>query len=578
MTSFDIKGLIEVDLVRKPSGADEEWRKATRYYEDQARPDTLARLRELGLGLKDNYRPLLVSLLRRMVDRIAVVYSRPPQRWLRRGMERLDESSPEHQLMLSTLARSQYDLAWRLADRTRANLRQCVLRYYPNDDLGRVVVRIFEPFNVLRDVSPSTADSMDSDRRFALRLQGEGRDAIFEYWEKVGPMQWRAGWCNANGQDLQGHPFTVTNGLSTYSQLPVQIVYDDFAGGKPWLPPRQSRVAWSETIDCATNDVWNLVVNEAHTRSYVKTDDPSQVPETHGPGVTEIIPSNADIGVLQSSAKIGESKDLITQLVRLWCFGEQLPISEFDDAKQVVTGASLRVESRPLLDRRADQVPLAQEDERTAWRKFRAVHNAHAPQWGAEQLDESTELEVEVAALEVPEDERVQLEADARAMAMGVRSTIDVIQRTHNATRSQATEIFARVKSDRAEYPAPVAVDATAPTQLPDNPDGRSSAQVPPMDVHAPDHVAPATPAAADPNIAQAAATQAVALNGAQVTSALEIVQAVATGTLPRESGISMLTAFFGLSLEVAERVMGPVGRGFTPAAPAIVPPVAQSA
>jgi phage-related protein (TIGR01555 family) len=62
---------------------------------------------------------------------------------------------------------------------------------------------------------------------------------------------------------------------------------------------------------------------------------------------------------------------------------------------------------------------------------------------------------------------------------------------------------------------------------------------------------------------------QEISLNGAQVTSMVEIVTQVASGQLPRESGIQMLRAAFPVSLAQAEQIMGSVGRGFIPAVPA---------
>jgi len=55
------------------------------------------------------------------------------------------------------------------------------------------------------------------------------------------------------------------------------------------------------------------------------------------------------------------------------------------------------------------------------------------------------------------------------------------------------------------------------------------------------------------------------ALNGAQVTAATGIVERVAMGALPRDSGISMLSEFFNIPKPQAERIMGSVGRGFRP-------------
>lgn len=56
------------------------------------------------------------------------------------------------------------------------------------------------------------------------------------------------------------------------------------------------------------------------------------------------------------------------------------------------------------------------------------------------------------------------------------------------------------------------------------------------------------------------------ALNGAQVQAAQGIVVDVAAGKLPRSTGVAMLIEFFNLPSDKAEKIMGEVGRGFTPA------------
>lgn len=61
---------------------------------------------------------------------------------------------------------------------------------------------------------------------------------------------------------------------------------------------------------------------------------------------------------------------------------------------------------------------------------------------------------------------------------------------------------------------------------------------------------------------------QDTALNGAQVTAAMEIVQSVAVGSIPRDTGVSMLVEFFTIDPARAERIMGSVGRAFVPAQP----------
>lgn len=73
--------------------------------------------------------------------------------------------------------------------------------------------------------------------------------------------------------------------------------------------------------------------------------------------------------------------------------------------------------------------------------------------------------------------------------------------------------------------------------------------------------------------IAAGMKTQDTALNGAQVTSALAIVQAVAEGKLPRDSAVNQIEIFFNLTPEQADKVLGSVGRGFEPKPDPTPPP-----
>jgi phage-related protein (TIGR01555 family) len=52
-------------------------------------------------------------------------------------------------------------------------------------------------------------------------------------------------------------------------------------------------------------------------------------------------------------------------------------------------------------------------------------------------------------------------------------------------------------------------------------------------------------------------------LNGAQISSMVEIVSSVAAGTLPRDTGIQMLMSSYNMAQSEAERIMGSVGDGF---------------
>jgi len=58
---------------------------------------------------------------------------------------------------------------------------------------------------------------------------------------------------------------------------------------------------------------------------------------------------------------------------------------------------------------------------------------------------------------------------------------------------------------------------------------------------------------------------QQTVLNGAQVTSLVDVVKSVSAGELPRESGVQIVMLSFGLTNEQAEKVMADAGNGFEP-------------
>jgi hypothetical protein len=65
------------------------------------------------------------------------------------------------------------------------------------------------------------------------------------------------------------------------------------------------------------------------------------------------------------------------------------------------------------------------------------------------------------------------------------------------------------------------------------------------------------TAASVDQNVQQSA------LNGAQVTSLVDIVEKVAGGTLPRDSAINMIILAFNVKPQDAEKILGTAGKGF---------------
>jgi uncharacterized protein len=77
-------------------------------------------------------------------------------------------------------------------------------------------------------------------------------------------------------------------------------------------------------------------------------------------------------------------------------------------------------------------------------------------------------------------------------------------------------------------------------------------------------------PIESETNINANESIQKTAMNGAQVSSLIEILETVANGQLPRDSGIEAIKVAFNMSEEDAESLMATIGKGFvsTPESP----------
>ena len=93
---LNIENLAKADEALKGGTFNDEARELLQYYDDTSRTSTSAMLSNLCLGVKNNPYPLEVSILRKIIDRIAVVYQRAPTRRLTRDDKLIAEDDPSN--------------------------------------------------------------------------------------------------------------------------------------------------------------------------------------------------------------------------------------------------------------------------------------------------------------------------------------------------------------------------------------------------------------------------------------------------------------------------------------------------
>ena len=133
----------------------------------------------------------------------------------------------------------------------------------------------------------------------------------------------------------------------------------------------------------------------------------------------------------------------------------------------------------------------------------------------------------------------------------GIMSKVDAYMELHpGISRSRAIQELHRIRVEESIAPTPQGVA------------GDGGTMAPPVDPNATPEVAE------DGTITDTGSEPGVVLNGAQVTAAQGIVEAVAAGNLPRDTGLNMLIEFFSIPPAAANRIIGRVGLGFVAASP----------
>lgn len=449
----DLASLKDIDLKTKPPNSEQAWIQLANYYDDASRLITIEANKSLGAGLRGNDRPLTLNLIRRIVRRLAVCYKAAPTRWLSQGATRLGDNDPDMVALHQTLKRMSYDIDWARADQLSTLHRQIAVRWYPSASRRAVVMRCFEPFNLIRDPDPTAGDDIASDRRFALLLSKQGNDEIWEYWERL-DGGWYAALIDQGGALLVDQPFAETALMSPYNVPPVQMIYDETPQGRTWLPPRESWLSWARAINAMAEDVWALVLSQAHSERVLKTDDPASAPTTTGPNTLLRLEREDAYELVSGSPKISESLEVLANFMRFWALSEDLPSSDFDANKTILTGVALMVQERPLDARRAERTPLAASNESLAYRLWQPVHNDNAGVWGVPVLSDRLELGAALGATKEPTNARELHEAYFGELAIGSLSLIDFIMAARSINRADAIKEYARVQADRESYPA----------------------------------------------------------------------------------------------------------------------------
>lgn len=423
----------------------------TLFYSGRARDLVRRYLEERGMGVQGNkWATALGGLLRRLVGELAVVYRSPPARYLRRQGLRLEDDDSAQQILTEAYQRSRVDSVFRMADRYRALWRSAFVRLYPSDIHESVRCRIYPPSAMIRDVDPVAPEDLRSDRLVGI-IRSDGRIEQFE----PTPRGWR---------------YRLLDGQQTLSEqilpeLPIVALWDELPQ-HPYLTPFDWRSGYLYDASMMLAELPAAVMYDVHPRGSLEREyppagapplptsaDPEQRQMVVGPGKISVLEEGERLKIHPLQPQISAILSAVDGLVQRWWTDESLPTDAFRQS-QSVSAVGIRALAAPLMERREDQLGLADEAEQAFFSAYRAMHNLYAEsgQWDRPWLDDTAEIEVEIGEFDVPSDPTSAVDLIARELAIGIAGPVDAMRARHGIGRREAIERLGQVQRDREQY------------------------------------------------------------------------------------------------------------------------------
>lgn len=271
------------------------------------------------------------------------------------------------------------------------------------------------------------------------------------------------------------------------------------------------------------------------------------------------------IGFANASPQIDSLRGLVESYIALLLTTNNLSTSSvaasLNGSNSAPSGIAMVIDKSESMEDVNDQRQIFIDKEPNIWRKINKWLNVYGDNLvdnlkGLE-LKEGFDKNFSLNFLTAPviSSEQEKLQNLKLRKELGIDSMIDLIMMDNpQLTEQQAEDKLKKIMED------------SILKSMSDHSNSDSSKQEQPIDPNAPDKKPEdnvvdlkAPQPTADINV------QKTALNGAQVTSMVDVVSKVSLGLIPRDAGIQILFQAFNIAEEEAQRLMGDAGAGFTP-------------
>lgn len=576
----------------KPASFDTEAATRLAYYLDQQLDDLLAEMKRRFPETHEKMTPVTLPLVRLLTTEAAKVFLST----MKLDLVEAGKDQPSDALdAWWRAAREQMGLALRLkrADAYTWLLRTAALRIGYDEGGGRFFAHVIFPQSIRVVMDPSAPMDLDRAYGIAVRVAGEGGVERWEFWcardteaekprhgllsVKVGPDEkTEVTWDADKGDPLRGPGGRAIVPLVLFTAHTEELGLFSMEG--------KGLVEANRSLNVLVTDIHNIAEAQGFGLLVLETGSGHTPPAkmVRSPNTAISLPEGIKAQMLDPGAPIAELVQLADATMKRAAVMRGLPAGAVSiEARAVASGVALQIEMRPLLEQRADSIEVYREPMRRLWDVIRATHNAYreTPNFLARvwarltgkgkalgEIGENVEMRWTPGDIVLPVDDVQRVDTAVAKMKNRLCSRAEAIAELRGVSLEEAKKIAEEIDAERGPEMERERLDLDARR--------RELAGEPPADEPL-DTEEPPAPAKAVPGAPGAEVVQDTALNGAQVSSLLEIVQAAADRDLPLDTAQALVEAAFpGIKPELVARIMAGVKRAPPPKpAPALVPP-----
>lgn len=533
------------------------------YFEDRMNEDTRRLLLEtyessmrLG-GRFEEIRPVTIALLKKYVHEHASLYGRPVKRTIvnrqtREKNEELTKRFNEH------LDGAGFDELMHAVEQRRVLLKSCGVWFQSKRGKLRPVITL--PQHIYPILGGEQGDNPHIDPTdqhdydaFAIELFTNAEDvtqASQRQWALVGKdaTRWYQGsdvdeMRAIGGEWANPYRWLLPDDSGKLVEQPINpMVITHLEKSSELLPDHDVvPLKANQEVNVYYSTVFDVMRFQGYAVPFISgLEGEAQANLPHGVRFPRVLGVNETLGYANPGISFGDLMESIQAFVRASMTMLRDSPNEYaiSETARPLSGFAKLVDSLPKLQARAERRERAKRsEEEDMYPVIAAILETIDPSMRA--LREH-DLVVEYSDIEFPETVDERNNRERHDIEMGLMSRAQILARRTGMTEEEAEE---RISDNVGELPG--ADDEQQQGGKGDDSGGEQE--------HG-DDLKPETEDAVDPQ---------TALNGAQVTAMVDVVQAVAERRLPRETGVAMLVASFPIDEPDAEKIMGETGRTF---------------